>query len=174
MRKYRKIMVVGSVVLVLSLIIGGVYFNRSNKQQVSAQAEESLEVGISLFNQEKYAEALNALESIPAGAPGEWWARYYQGSAYIMLKEYDAAITYLDQALALAPSELRIMHALGVAHFKSGHFGLARAYYAAVLEIDPEDEEARGLMNIMAQFEERQLQRADSGEDHESQAANRD
>ena len=45
------------------------------------------------------------------------------------------------------------MHALGVAYFKLGNLKLSKGYYASILEIDPGDEEARGLMDIMAKLE---------------------
>jgi tetratricopeptide (TPR) repeat protein len=170
MRRYRN-MIIGSVVVILLVSIAGwVYIEQSNLQRVSEQAKQSLDSGISLFEQEKYPEALNVLESIPSGTSSGWWARYYQGSAHIMLKDYPVAVTYLEQAFALNPTEPRIMHALGVAYFKAGNFKLAKAYYAAVLEIDPDDEEAKGLIDIMVKFEKRQSGKTKSELDEDSVA----
>ena len=45
------------------------------------------------------------------------------------------------------------MFALGVAYFKLGNLALSKAYFAAVLQINPGNEEAKGLMDIMARLE---------------------
>ena len=37
-----------------------------------------------------------------------------------------------------------------------GNLAMSKAYFAQVLEIDPTDEEARGLMDIMANLERMQ------------------
>lgn len=86
--------------------------------------------------------------------------RYYQGSTHIILKDYQAAAETLEQALALNNNETRIMHALGVAYFKLGNLKLSKAYFAAVLEIEPDNAEARGLMEIMAKLEKTQADNA--------------
>jgi tetratricopeptide (TPR) repeat protein len=117
------------------------------------QAQETLESGISLFNQKQYVEALSALEQVPAGSPQEARAFYYRGSAQIMLKDYESAVRELEQALALEPGDAGTLYGLGVAYFKLGNLKLSKSYFAAVLEINPNDEQARGLMDIMAKLE---------------------
>ncbi len=78
------------------------------------------------------------------------------GIGQFQQKDYEAAIGLLEEALLLNPGHTRIMHALGVAHFKMGNLAMSKAYFAQVLEIDPTDEEARGLMDIMANLERMQ------------------
>ena len=148
--------VVWGVAAVFALsVAAGLYINKSSQNKTYEQARLMLDSGITLFNEKKHEEAFQALESIPKGSDFEWQARYYQGSALIMQKDYEAALDYLERALEVAPTEARIMHALGVAYFKLGKLDLAKAYYAAVLEINPEDEEAKGLMEIMANLQRR-------------------
>lgn len=112
-----------------------------------------LDEGIALFRENRHEEAFEKLRGIPKNSPLEWRARYYQGSSLIMLKNYRDAVLYLEQALALNDRETPILHALGVAHYKQGNLGMAKAYFGQVLEIDPDDMEARGLMDIMAKLE---------------------
>jgi predicted TPR repeat methyltransferase len=70
-----------------------------------------------------------------------------------MLKDYAAATERLERSLALAPRDTGTLYALGVASFKLGNLKLARGYFASVLEINPNDEQAKGLMDIMANLE---------------------
>jgi Flp pilus assembly protein TadD len=70
-----------------------------------------------------------------------------------MLKDYVTATERLERSLALAPRDTGTLYALGVASFKLGNLKLARGYFASILEINPNDEQAKGLMDIMANLE---------------------
>lgn len=128
-------------------------FNQSSEDDNFGQ---SIETGVTLFNEKKYAEAIEIFEDVQPGHPQEWYSLYYLGSAYIMQKNYPAAAEHLELALSLNPGNTKIMHALGVTYFKLGNLKLSKAYFASVLEIDPQDAEARGLMDIMANLERQQ------------------
>lgn len=132
------------------------------KPEQEAEYAAALQAGIDHFNSKDYWAALDHLRTIPAKAAGSSHARYYEGSTYIMLKDYQAALAPLEEGLLLEPGNTGIMHALGVAHFKLGHLGMARAYFAEVLEVDPTDAEAKGLMDIMARLERAQGDEAES------------
>jgi Flp pilus assembly protein TadD len=123
----------------------------------------SIESGIALFNQKKYNEAVAFFEKVQPGHPQEWYSLYYLGSSYIMLKDYPSAAQHLELALSLNPTNTKIMHGLGVTYYKMGNLKMSKAYFASVLEINPEDAEASGLMDIMANLE-RQQPGADSVE----------
>lgn len=149
-----RTVIVWSLAAILVVAAGGwVYLQRVDEQEALEQADLLTDSGIALFNQQKYAEALDVLKDVPGGGPREWQTRYYQGSSHIRLKDYQTAASYLEQALALNARETRVLHALGVAYFKLGNLKLSKAHFAAVLEIDPSDQEARGLMDIMAKLE---------------------
>jgi tetratricopeptide (TPR) repeat protein len=156
MSKSRHIRIWGVFALLALVVAVWVYFENNEQKEKLIRADQRIESGIALFKEKKYPEALEVFENIPPGSSREWYARYYQGSAYIMLKDYQPAITYLEQALVLNPTETQIMHALGVAYFKLGKIKISKAYFASVLEIHPEDAEARGLMDIMANLERQQ------------------
>ena len=59
----------------------------------------------------------------------------------------------LQQGLALDARDTGALYALGVASYKLGNLKLAKGYFAAVLEINSDDEQAIGLMDIMASLE---------------------
>lgn len=152
-----------SCILIVLIAAIWTYSDRTKLQKMSEHANRAIESGVALFNEEKYLEALDVFKGIPVGVEREWYARYYQGSAHIMLKDYQSAIPYLEQALALNPTETQVMHALGVAYFKMGKLNMAKAYYKSILEIVPQDNEARGLLEAITNMERRQAEIANPG-----------
>jgi tetratricopeptide (TPR) repeat protein len=122
-------------------------------EDAARHAEARLVDGVARFDAKEYEAAIETLEQVPAGTPQEAEARYYEGSAYMMLKDYESAAARLEDSLALQPSDTGILYALGVVYYKLGNLKLAKGYFAAVLEINPDDEHAKGLMDIMAKLE---------------------
>lgn len=156
MDKSKLILVSGACALVIALAAGWYLGLLPGRQVDTAQAEQLLASGIALFDEEDYAQALEVLERVPAGSPQEARARYYQGSAHMMLKDFDAATQALEQALVLDPRDTGTLYALGVVYYKLGNLKLAKGYFSSVLEINPGDEHAKGLMDIMARLERQQ------------------
>ena len=145
---------IGAILIVA--VTAWVYIGTSNQQNVNQNSDSSMDSGIALFQERKYTEALLMLEGVPSDSPQKWRALYYRGSTYIMLKDYQAAVVNLEQALALNPTETQVMNALGVAYFKLGNLKLSKAYFASILELEPNNMEAKGLMDIMADLERQQ------------------
>jgi Flp pilus assembly protein TadD len=94
-------------------------------------------------------------------------ALYDQGSEHIQLKDYKSALESLEQAHVLNPEDTGTLFALGVVYYKLGNLKLAKSYFASVLEINPNDEQAKGLMDMMAKLE-RQTEAARISEGEES------
>ncbi|MHC4221872.1 MAG: tetratricopeptide repeat protein [Planctomycetota bacterium] len=148
--KLKIILISGAgALLILSLALWFIVIQPYQQNQVKL-AEELLASGINLYNEKKFNETLDTLARIPSGSAEEAKARYYQGSAYMMLKDYELAVIHLEQALTLDNKNIGILYALGVAYYKLGNLKLAKGYFASVLEINPNDEQAKGLMDIMA------------------------
>ena len=59
----------------------------------------------------------------------------------------------LEQALALNTQDTGILYALGVVYYKLGNLKLSKSYFASVLEINPEDQHAKGLMDIVTKLQ---------------------
>lgn len=153
MTKPRTILLV-MVVLVLTFASGGIFhLYNTKKEETRQQAITTLDRGIELFREKKYTESLEQLQSIPDGVLDDWHLPYYTATALVMLKDYPPAALKLEEALALNPQETAILFELGVVYFKLGKLGLSKGYFASVVEIDPTNEEAKGLMDIMANLE---------------------
>jgi tetratricopeptide (TPR) repeat protein len=138
------------------LAVASLFYLQRTGPKESLREAVVLESGIALFRENKYQESFEVLRGIAPGNPQEWRAKYYQGSALIMLKNHESAVVYLEQAFALNDRETRIMHALGVAYYKLGNLKMSKGYFAALLEVDPNNEEAKGLMDIMTSLERTQ------------------
>ena len=147
-------------IIVLALLLAGLpagwWYSGAVKEQRLERQRAALDAGIEALENQQYDSAVSHFRSVPSSHPDAWQARHLEGSARIMLKDYARAVPLLEEALALNPTHTRTLHALGVAHFKLGNLAMSKAYFAQVLEIDPADEEARGLMDIMASLERQQ------------------
>ena len=144
------------VLVIISVAGGALYLFNENKQVTEQQALASLDQGIALFREKKYEESLEVLQAIPDGVIRDWHLPYYTATAHVMLKDYESAAPILEQALQLNPQKTEILFELGVVYFKLGNLALSKAYFASVVEIDPSNEEAKGLMDIMANLERQQ------------------
>ena len=156
MKKSGRILLVVSG-LALALAAGGLFHLYNTQQQENQQqAITTLDRGIALFREKKYTESLEQLQSIPDGVIDDWHLPYYIATALVMLKDYQPAALKLEEALVLNPQETAILFELGVVYFKLGNLALSKGYFASVVEIDPTNEEAKGLMDIMANLERNQ------------------
>lgn len=115
-----------------------------------------MEHAIGHFQREQYDTVLAILRDLPEDERDDWRVPYYTGATLIKLKDYEAAVSVLEQARLMNPGEADIPFALGVAYFKLGNLALAKGYFASVVEIDPGHEEARGLVDAMANLERMQ------------------
>ena len=123
------------------------------REAVAYPPAELLADGIGHFDRREYDLALEVLRQVPDGQAETARARYYEGSSHMMLNDYEAAVVNLESALALEPQNTGVLYALGVAYYKLGNLAVAKGYFGAVLEINPNDEQAKGLLDIMAKLE---------------------
>ena len=140
----------------LLLISGAAYYFWADPAGTPAGEASSarLEDGIERFEQKQYPEALAQLQPLADAGSENWRTWYYLGSTQMMMKDYPAAAAALEQSLALRPEEPGTLYALGVVYYKQGNLKLAKAYFQSVLEINPNDQHARGLMDIMTRLEQ--------------------
>lgn len=162
----KRTTVVTAVLLIMVAVVVTVYFGRGVLEPTADWSAATNE-GIALFDREQYGAALETLQAIPPAETDDWRVPYYIGSSHMMLKDYEAAAEALERSLTLKPDEAGTLYALGVAYFKQGKLKLAKGYFAAVLEVRPDDEHAKGLMDIMERLEqqtaEAQARQGDDG-----------
>jgi len=110
----RKLVNYIAAAAVLSGIIFGTYifFRPVSPQELAGQYEkehlqtlavtmsgrsDSLQAGLSLYNDGKYSEALSQFENILRTDTSNFSAREYAGISALRLKEYDRALSYFEQ-----------------------------------------------------------------------------
>jgi Flp pilus assembly protein TadD len=168
MNKARKLLL-AAIGLVLILAAGAAaYRYQIERQRQAEEATVLLQEGITQFSEERFEAALETLRNIPEGSLVDWRIPYYMGATLIKLADYEAAALLLEEALALNGNEKDIPFALGVVYYKLGNLGLSKSYFHSVLEIDPNDQEAKGLMDIMAKLERHQPKEAAAESESES------
>ena len=80
------------------------------------------------------------------------WTAYRIGEAYLTQEMPESAITYLEQAMQLAPEHLRFMVRLGVAYSNAGQVSEALAIFDEALERNPKQAEVynnRGYAQVL-------------------------
>ena len=63
-----------------------------------SSVQDSLQMAVSLYNEERFTEALKKLQDILQKDPGLIQAKNYTGLVYLRLKEYDKALEYFQQS----------------------------------------------------------------------------
>ena len=154
-----SLLIAGVTVALVGVILAAAYLSQKNRAEKEVQAKEAMQVvnlGIDQFRQKQYRQSLETLGGISEDAYQDWHVNYYMGSSLIMLNEHELAAVELEKALLLNAEEPVILYALGVVYYKLGNLSLSRAYFGKVLEYDPGNEDARGLLDIVANLERRQ------------------
>ena len=159
----KRLLLMAGVAVVAALVFTA-YQERVHRDEQEIASSAALEKGMSQFRDEQYKAALETLNGIQGTYVNDWRIPYYAGSSLIKLKDYQGAAPRLERARELNPQEENVLFALGVVYYKLGNLSLSRGYFAAVLEINPGHEEARGLMDIMAGLE-RYNRKDDVGKD---------
>jgi Flp pilus assembly protein TadD len=158
--KPNNFLIAGITLALVVAIIAWIYIDRMGDLEKGRQAEEAtllINQGIEQFQQKQYQQSLETLGGISEDVHQDWHINYYRGSSLIMLKDYEPAAVELEKALALNGEESVILYALGVVYYKLGNLSLSKAHFGKVLEVDPGNEDARGLMDIVANMERKQL-----------------
>lgn len=136
---------------------------RQQKQKEILEATIALERAIDSFEANSFSQTLELMDSIEEGLITDYRIPFYKGRALIQLKDYERAVTELEKAFALNKQVEMIPFALGVAYFKLGNLSLSKGYFHATLQINPANEEAKGLMDKMAALERIQPGEAEAG-----------
>ena len=157
--KSRTLLIAGTTLALVVAIFAAAYVNRMERDEESRQVAEArlmIDKGMREFGQKQYQQSIETLSGISEDVLQDWHINYYQGSALIMLRDYESAALQLEKALVLNSADTNILYALGVAYYKLGKLGLSKAYFGQVLEFDPNHDDARGLMDIVANLERKQ------------------
>jgi len=107
----------------------------------SAAADPAaLKAAVDLYQQRKPLEAQKAFEALARADAQNADVLFYLGRLALQRDDPDAAITLLEKAVALVPTDSRYFHRLGDAY---GRAGKSRTAYEKAVELDPKSVDAR-------------------------------
>ena len=122
------------------------------------QTAIDLDRGIELFESEKYTRARAVFESIIEESPNNHRAIHYLGRVFLQEKEYDDAIEWLEEGIALNNSSSEYHYWLAMAQLKEGQrsgilkkISLARKIPKTLnkaIELDTDNLDARELLMV--------------------------
>jgi Tfp pilus assembly protein PilF len=162
--KLRAVLgLLAAAVAVAAILIFTLYVRPHN--QTIRQAQVHLQKGIDLYNKKVYIHAEQELRKALRANRKDWKAPFYMASVMVQTKRYGFAVLYLERALTLNPGEIKILNAFGVVYVKLGKLDMAKGYFAAALDINPADKQAKDLMGTMAKLQRRARQTATSAEE---------
>ena len=151
--KFRILVVLTSIVVTVAVLI--IWFTEAQERHRDTlqMAQVNLEHGIQLHRQKQYLPAKKVLIQALRADPEAWEAAFYLGAGNFELKRYNAAIPFLERALFLAPTEQKRYKMLDVIYYKLGQLDMARGYFSAYRELDPDNYDARGMIETMAKLQ---------------------
>ncbi|NIZ18543.1 tetratricopeptide repeat protein [Entomospira culicis] len=95
-----------------------------------------MEQGRDAIAQEDYAGALELFTQASKVMPNLWSAYYYMGLVSFHLEDFDRALEFYNESLALGASEALINYALGMLAMEQEDYGLAQSYFDLAEEGD--------------------------------------
>lgn len=120
--------------------------NNKNAMELSRSITEqmnlaALERAISLFDNNKYDESLNALNQIIASDSKNAYALYYRGMIYDAKEKYNEAINDYKKAVSLDPELSIINYLIAIDYDNLNQPKVALGYYKAFVEKYAEDDD---------------------------------
>ncbi len=105
-------------------------------------ATEYYNQGLSLYDQEKYSEAIPYFDKALEINPNYKEAWLYKGLSLDDLGRYSEAITYYDKAISIDPNYIIPWYNKGIILGNQGYYEDAMNCFDKVISIDPKDAEA--------------------------------
>jgi hypothetical protein len=100
-----------------------------------------LQLGELLTDQRKTAEGLNALvTAVALSRPQDYWVRWFVADRFHAAGQFDVAVRFYMEALALKPSDARVRYGTAMALLSLGDSTQARAIAAEGTKLLPADE----------------------------------
>ena len=128
--------------LLIFIFIIIIFSSRSYADSLYSRMQQ----GDSLYNKEKFDEALNLFVDVQIEAPENIKLKYNIASSHYKMKNYEEAVKgYLDVVSAAqdAKVEETALYNIGNAMYRQGKLQEAVEYYNKAIELDPEDKDAQ-------------------------------
>lgn len=128
---------------------GGASSGMSDRQ--SSDAERFYVSGRAHYQKGEYAEAIDAFEKAVELRPDHYEAYSSMGVIYSILGEDELGISFIGEAIKLAPSLSLLHNNLGYALLKQGRNADAAEAFERALQLDPQNSHARNNLKLAYQ-----------------------
>jgi lipoprotein NlpI len=120
-------------VLVTICVFGGVTGSSARAQE----ANDLLFDALTARREGRYDEGIGLLDIAAKKAPGNSTIFYVRGTIYELKREFDKALTDLDETVTISPDVYEAYQQRGMIHFKLGNFKESIADFDKVIEMEP-------------------------------------
>lgn len=108
-----------------------------------SEVRQFYQLGRELYQKSEYAEAIHAFEKVIELKPDHYEAYSSLGVIYSILGEDELGISFITEAIQLAPSVSYLHNNLGYALLKQGRNSEAAGAFERALQLDPKNSHAR-------------------------------
>lgn len=128
--------------LILGILVASAAFIQAQTAPPNLSRESKALIQGSLvdFDEKKYDQALEKLESLEKSLPDDPFVLNLLGAAYTKKKDYAAAQGYFDKALAKQPDFFPAKFNVGELLFLQRRYSEAKQYFEAMQQMDPRNE----------------------------------
>jgi Ca-activated chloride channel family protein len=136
-----------------------------------------MQQGDSLYNEEKFDEALNLFVDAQIEAPENIKLKYNIASSHYKMKNYEEAVKgYLDVAVAAQDVKIEetALYNVGNAMYRQGKLQEAVEYYKKAIELDPEDKDAQHNLEFVREEIKKKINDSKKTEQQQKQQEQKD
>jgi tetratricopeptide (TPR) repeat protein len=101
-----------------------------------------LDLGLALFKQEKFQEAIAPLKAASVETPNDMKPKLLLGMSYYGAAQYSDAIPYLQSAVTSSPENLQLRTVLAQSCLWASQFNCTLEQYKQILQLNPESAQA--------------------------------
>jgi Ca-activated chloride channel family protein len=159
--------------LLIFIFIIIIFSSRSYADSLYSRMQQ----GDSLYNEEKFDEALNLFVDAQIEAPENIKLKYNIASSHYKMKNYEEAVKgYLDVASAAqdAKVEETALYNIGNAMYRQGKLQEAVEYYNKAIELDPEDKDAQHNLEFVREEIKKKINDSKKTEQQQKQQEQKD
>lgn len=159
------------------LLGGGVCFVSSPVAADAATLYESMKRAKTLYDQEKYDEALQAYTDAQIDSPEDAKLKFNIASTHYRMGNYEEAVKGFMDVAATAQDALleeQSLYNIGNALYRQGKLEDSVAYYRKALELDPEDQDAKKNLEFVLEEIKRRMNEAKKTAQQQKQQQNQE
>ncbi len=162
----KKYCTSGFILILLTVFLG--IPPRLHGEPLSSKTEK----GSSLYQEERYDEAMKAFVDAQIESPEEPKLKYNLANTHYKMNSYEEAVKNYQDVAATAQDiqlEEKSLYNIGNALYRQGKLEEAIEYYKKALELDPDDQDAKYNLEFVREEIKRRLNQAKEREEQQEE-----